>query len=366
METPCARRLRTVATHVGDGVTAVANVSAGSTAKAKGRMNISPLQGKVPGPFSEMDLAFWADNGYVVLRDAVPSANLQAVKDDMFSFLGWDPTEPDGWYADPPPQATDGSNKTNPGGMVEMYNTQSLWDNRMNPRVYQAFAQIWGVEQLWVSNDRACLKAPARVGTAWDGDGFIHWDADVRDGKVDFKVQGVLFLADTPEGGGGFQCIPGFVNEFESWHQSLGLENLAEDDPGTAWHKSPRMRKIYSEMQKVHKARGKEIAGRAGDLLLWHTHLPHGNCRNSSDQPRLAQYITMAPAPTAPERQAFPGLFDWGSSQQRIDTFMGKLKSDAEWEEKPDAIAAADAGSRVEPPAVLTQLGRRLLGAEPW
>ena len=33
--------------------------------------------------------------------------------------------------------------------------------------------------------------------------------------------------------------------------------------------------------------------------VIWHSHLPHGNTRNSADTPRLAQYITMFPGPAS-------------------------------------------------------------------
>ena len=33
--------------------------------------------------------------------------------------------------------------------------------------------------------------------------------------------------------------------------------------------------------------------------MIWHSHLPHGNTRNSADTPRLAQYITMFPGPAS-------------------------------------------------------------------
>ena len=37
----------------------------------------------------------------------------------------------------------------------------------------------------------------------------------------------------------------------------------------------------------------KSIPGRAGDLLIWHSGLLHGNGRNTSNRPRFAQYIAM-------------------------------------------------------------------------
>ena len=95
--------------------------------------------------------------------------------------------------------------------MVEIYQSQSLWDNRQHPRVHGAFAQIWGTEKLWCSMDRANMKPPVREDQpAWQHPGMIHWDADTTSGKATFRVQGVLYLADTDENGGGFrECLPG-------------------------------------------------------------------------------------------------------------------------------------------------------------
>ena len=48
-------------------------------------------------------------------------------------------------------------------GMVEIYNHQYLWDNRMEQRVYDAFVDIWDMEELWVTIDRANLNPPKKV-----------------------------------------------------------------------------------------------------------------------------------------------------------------------------------------------------------
>jgi ectoine hydroxylase-related dioxygenase (phytanoyl-CoA dioxygenase family) len=38
------------------------------------------------------------------------------------------------------------------------------------------------------------------------------------------------------------------------------------------------------------------IAGRAGDLVIWHQSLPHGSSPNGSRRPRVVQYINMRPS----------------------------------------------------------------------
>ena len=158
--------------------------------------------------FSEADLEFWATNGYVVLHNAVPQENLQAVIDDVWQFFGMDPSDEDTWYHDASALVPEGGRPPHgPGGMVELYQSQSLWDNRQHPRVHAAFAQIWGTEKLWCSMDRANMKPPVRESEPeWQHPGMIHWDADTTSGKGSFRVQGVLYLADTPANGGGFRA----------------------------------------------------------------------------------------------------------------------------------------------------------------
>jgi ectoine hydroxylase-related dioxygenase (phytanoyl-CoA dioxygenase family) len=46
------------------------------------------------------------------------------------------------------------------------------------------------------------------------------------------------------------------------------------------------------------------VEGKAGDLVIWNSFLPHGTGPNTSDQPRLAQFITMVPA----DSTGFEGL----------------------------------------------------------
>jgi len=37
------------------------------------------------------------------------------------------------------------------------------------------------------------------------------------------------------------------------------------------------------------------VAGRAGDLVIWHQALPHGSSPNHSLRPRIVQYVTLRP-----------------------------------------------------------------------
>ncbi len=269
---------------------------------------------------SAEDRTFWEKNGYVVIHNAVPQENLEAVVNDIWDFLGVDRNDPESWYKAPISKA----------GMLEMYHTQSLWNNRQYPRVHQAFADIWNREDLWVSFDRANMNPPARP--EWDYQGMVHWDVDTSQNPIPFFVQGVLYLEDTSAEQGGFQCVAGFHNRFAEW-----VKTQPEDrDP---WHPALEGLEV------------KTIPGKAGDLLIWHNLLPHGNSRNRSTKPRLAQYITMSPAKEGDEE----------TRQYRINA----------WRERKPPRGKAFPGDprgfeQNRPSAELTELGKKLLGLERW
>lgn len=269
---------------------------------------------------TQSDLAFWRENGYVVIHDAVPQENLDRVVNALWTFLDMDPNDASTWY----------SAERQRNSMVEMYHNQAMWDNRQHPRVYGAFADIWETDELWVSLDRVSMNPPDRPD--WGYKGFTHWDIDTMQDPPPFMVQGVLYLTDTDANQGGFHCVPGFHNIFPEWVKT----QPADRDP-----RRPDLTGYES----------KPIAGKAGDLVIWHSLLPHGNGQNLSNRPRLAQYITMYPARDDEEQRQFR-VKAW---QERLPPQGRAFPGDPrEWEQQHGEIA------------VLTDLGRKLLGVDGW
>lgn len=281
---------------------------------------------------SKEDWAFWQENGYVVIPNAVPQENLDRMVDAIWWFLDMDRDDPETWYKYKPYTRDDRCSPISGAGMVEMYQHQALWDNRQYPKVHQAFAEIWDDEKLWVSLDRANMKPPARDDhPEWGHQGMIHWDMDTSEQPIRFGVQGVLYLTDTAENQGGFQCVPGFNNTFEEW-----VKTQPED-------RNPRQPDL-ADLEV------KSIAGKAGDLLIWHRLLAHGNGHNTSDQPRLAQYITMSPAPKDNEEGRQARIKAW-QERRPMSNWPGDAR---DWEHEKQETA------------VLTELGRKLLGVDMW
>ena len=275
---------------------------------------------------TEDDLRFFEENGYLRVSNVVPQENLNAVIDALFDNLEMDKNNPDDWYRPPLP----------PGGMIEMYQHQAMWNNRQHPIMHQVFADIYGTEKLWTTIDRVNLKPPFREDhPEYDHKGFMHWDADVSyAATAPFGLQGVLYLADTPEGMGGFQCTPGHHKVVAEWAKTA--------TPGS---------KERPDMSAVPFV---PIPGKAGDMVIWTRLLYHGNGRNLSDKPRLAQYIAMHPAPTG---DAF-----LKNREERIRRWRERRNPDAPW-------APGDPRRREElhgATAELTPLGRKLLGLDSW
>lgn len=281
--------------------------------------------------FSAEDRAFFEQNGYVILRNAAPQQNLDAVLAAMEEYTGIDLAEPDAWYR--------GTVRPDTSGMLELYQHQALWDNRQFPRVHQAFAELSGTEKLWVSMDRVNLKAPLHPDHPEnDHRGFIHWDIDTTKSPPSFFVQAVLCLTDTTPEMGGFQCVPEIYRNWDAWVKT----QPADRDP---------RRPDLAGMQIV------PIPAQAGDLIIWNSMLAHGNGQNVSNRTRLAQYITMFAAPQgvltpAQETRRRERIASW---RDRTPPNEHWAKGDPnQWEQKHGKTAT------------LTPLGRKLLGLDLW
>lgn len=279
---------------------------------------------------SEDDLKSFDENGYLIVRDAVPPENYAAVVAAIWEFLEMDGDDPKTWYPA----------HRNRGGLVHLHQHQSLWDNRQYPRVHGAFADLLGTEKLWVSMDRASMKAPVTTEFPdYDDRGFVHWDLDTSKPLPQrLGVQGVLYLADTTEEMGGFCCVPGFHKVLSQW---------IEEQPADRNPRAPDLSRLPEGMKVT------PIPARAGDLVIWSRTLAHGNGRNEGTLPRLAQYITMSPARPENEELRHERIACW---QER--------RAPANWERDiPERYKGLETKN---PPAQITPLGRKLLGVDSW
>jgi len=274
---------------------------------------------------------FWKENGFVVIKNAVPKEQARKTASFLWEFESKNPEDKNTWYT--APRAEMKMKELAGTGMVEVYNNQHLWNNRQTKRVYDSFVDIWGTEKLWVTIDRANLNFPMRPGHEYKG--FIHWDYDPETKPQ--NVQGVLALADqTDENMGGFQCIPWLYRNYDTWKLS---------QPEDRDHFKPDIKGLEDKIVKVPM--------KAGDLLIFNSLEPHGIRPNrSEDKVRIAQYISMMPA-----QEDNKELKEW-----RVNSWKNRIA--------PEGYAFPGDPRNLEqtkyPKAELSELGEKLVGLKKW
>jgi len=300
-----------------------------STAKSSNMKLNDRSNGKALRVLSEEDWQFWQQNGYIVIKNAVPEQQVKRLAEFLWEFEEKDLNNSETWYA--PARAEMKMKELTNTGMVEIYNHQLLWDNRQCQRIYDAFTDIWGTDKLWVTIDRANLNFPIRPGFEYKG--FIHWDYDPETKPQ--NVQGVLALAhQTDENMGGFQCVPELYRTYDTWKLT---------QPEDRDHFKPDVTGFDIVKVKME----------AGDLLIFNSLQPHGIRPNrSGNKVRIAQYISMMPAQEGNEELRQWRITSW--KERRAPEGYAFPGDPRNWEKIK------------YPTAELSLLGKKLLGLEKW
>ena len=211
-------------------------------------------------------------------------------------------------------------------GILPIHQHQALWNNRQMPELHSMFSAIHGSDELWVSIDRVSFKPQIsdRANFEQGQRNSIHVDKNLQDPT--FRVQGVLYLTDTEESQGAWECCPGVYEDILNGETSK--QNLRSN----------------IDMHPIHR-----VPGPAGSMVIWDSRMPHSSGHNWTETARYAQYITMNPTGSETERQQ--RIHDWRLC--RIPHYFRNVKF------APDP----------EPwgkPATLSSLGKKLLGLRTW
>jgi len=216
-------------------------------------------------PLSSEELQFWQQNGYLVLRGAVPRAQCEAVQQAIWNYLGASADQPASWYQDHPGKR---------GMMLQFCDHPALAANRHGARIRSAYEQLYGSRAIFASIDKVSFNPPATPTHPFMGSA-LHWDVSLQQ-PIPFKLQGLLYLSDCAATHGAFHCVPGFAPHFADWLAQVPQGWLARD-----W--------------APHSLRPVAVEGQAGDFIIWHQALPHCATANHGDRPRMVQYLTYLP-----------------------------------------------------------------------
>jgi hypothetical protein len=230
-----------------------------------GESNISKNE-RQDNLLTEDDHDFWQKNGYIIIRNAVTQECCDEAIEALCKHIGIDRYDAGTWYNYHPDKA---------GIMVQLFQHPALEQNRKSFKIRKAYEELWNRTDLWVNTDRVSFNPPVTDSYPYQGTG-LHWDVSLCL-PIPFGLQGLLYLSDTAENQGAFTLVPGFQHKIEGW-----LTGLLQDV-------NPRDEDMYALGPKP-------VAANAGDFIIWHHALPHGNSPNTSTVPRFVQYIHYSPA----------------------------------------------------------------------
>lgn len=269
---------------------------------------------------SRLHRLYFRYKGYIVIRNVIPEELVANAVREITSFLGADLADNATWYGGPPEL----------DGIVPLHHAQALWDIRQHPDLYEVFAEFFRDRRLMVDINRCIFRPPIRAGSTVSY-GNIHWDTDPR-APGPGSVQAVVLLTDLRPDGGGFQCLPEVYQNLSVWLE----QNASQDDFDF----------FYPQLKQY---RTTQLEGKAGDVILWSSKLPHGSATNSSGSPRIAAFVTVQPAISDVKVREL--LKSWWLTKRAPDYWRGLP---GQLDPEPG------------PPALLSELGLKLIGVLPW
>lgn len=263
---------------------------------------------------------FHAD-GYMVIRSVVPPSLIGNAAREIAVFVSADLADSTTWYRGP----------LELDGIVPMHHAQSLWDIRQSPNLYQVFTEFFGTPRLIVDINRCIFRPPVHRRFPKISHGSIHWDTDPR-GPRPASLQAIVLLSDVGRNGGGFQCLPDVYQNLDAW-----LKRYARRDDFDFFYPG------------LNHWKTAQVEGKAGDVILWSTKLPHGSATNWSNRPRVAAFVSMGPC--GDNAQLRESMKNWWLTKRAPDYWRGLP---GQLDPEPGA------------PAVLSDLGLKLIGVSSW
>ena len=211
------------------------------------------------------DLAFWNQNGYLVVKNVISKEDCENTRNAIWEFLEKSIEDEQSWYKQHPEQS---------GMMVHFSNHPTLNANRNSPRIKKAYEQLYQSTAIYKTIDKVSFNPPITKNYSFKGSD-LHWDVSLHL-PIPYRLQGLIYLSDCAENEGAFHCVPGFHNEIEQW-----MKNLPEN--------------VNPREYALQTLKPIPIVGEAGDLVIWHQALPHCATANYGTTPRMVQYMTYFP-----------------------------------------------------------------------
>ncbi|RAL00857.1 phytanoyl-CoA dioxygenase family protein [Aspergillus ibericus CBS 121593] len=251
------------------------------------------------------------------------------------------------------------------GGLYNRYgiaHEQFVWDLKSEPALVEAFAQLWGTDELVVSYDGLNLSIPEPDRAPTDPI-FAPWPhVDQSPYRTHLQcVQGVLNLLPNGPQDGGLTVLEGsnalYTQLWQHFDHKKG-EN--------GWNKIEQQ-VLDEEMSQWLEQQGckwVKVCCEPGDLLLWDSRTVHYGSVPSSTNDRFAAYVCYKPSIFVPEHARTERIEAFNKKNGTAhDPAIVRVTQRLPPEDHP---AHAEALKRPIQEPVLSKRGRQLAGLEPY
>jgi ectoine hydroxylase-related dioxygenase (phytanoyl-CoA dioxygenase family) len=273
---------------------------------------------------SPTDIEQFEFEGYVTIKGILSCGEAAAFRDVILDMVPRNLIFPRNWNVN--------AGRLKPHHEPEGFATMPFFDNQafhtpellpllFNEKLYEVAAQLLGTHRLRAWD--ASVGITLRNDSGPDLSQKVHVDPGVPDDVPNFElsaeeasVGGCYYLTDVESHGGGIHVVPG-------GHRLV--EEVARQHPDG--------RQLYKRWRDVDDFPPTvEITGEAGDFIMLHYLMPHAASNNRNPQPRVAQFTRF----NREDHRHYPlGL----AEPSRYNDLQLQ---------------------------VMTSLGRRLLGVDPW
>ncbi|PYH68358.1 phytanoyl-CoA dioxygenase family protein [Aspergillus vadensis CBS 113365] len=238
----------------------------------------------------------WRDefyrNGYVVLKNVISREKALNYREKALDWLqsfntGFDINDQSTWTAKNLPQSFKAGMYLNYCAAHEKY----VWDARMEPEIINAFAKIWGTDELLVSFDTINITLPGRTDVEWSP--WPHVDqAPERKGLS--CVQGIINLSEAGPKDGGLMLMEGSSKLFDRFFK-LNPPDRTQGIGAKHYDFYP-FKEHHVKWYEEQGCNLIKVCAEPGDLILWDSRSMHYAKFPESDEIRTIIYACYTPA----------------------------------------------------------------------
>lgn len=234
-----------------------------------------------------------ATQGYTVVKGAIPLGRAQQYQQKAFEWMqsfdsGLDFKNASTWDIERLPIQT----KLNTYEHYSVVHEKFMWEARMEPGVLEAFAKVWGTDELLVSFDSLNITLPNLKPVR---DPWPHVDQAPRKRGL-HCVQGIINLSHAGPKDGSLIVIPGSHRQIEEFFDT-------KTDPSTwEWKDNRYFSKDDMAWFEQRGIKPVKVLAEPGDLILWDSRTIHWGGEPEpakSDVVRTVIYAAYAPAKMA-------------------------------------------------------------------